>query len=311
MAARFILSLDCEGKWGVADRLNGTHQRLFTTQGLRSAYSELLKLLDGYSIPATFAFVGLFGEPANGSRSVLELLDGLAERAPEYLGPACAEIKSGADGWNAPWAVEAVGSSKTAHEIALHGLTHVPWTSIDDAFARMELSLARELTCATKAAKTFVFPRNAVAHVDLLGAAGLEGYRTARRPMSRPMSLMSEFNVLAAPDGDLPLNVDGAVPIPAGRFVNARAGLRNVVPTFVSRSRFRHMLDRAERSASVVHLWMHPENLLAAPRTLDLLKSMLGEVASRRDSGRCRVLTQIEYVRERRHTASDGRTTTF
>ena len=46
MPARFIFSLDCEGKWGVADQLHRDAHRTLSTERLREAYAGLLALLD-------------------------------------------------------------------------------------------------------------------------------------------------------------------------------------------------------------------------------------------------------------------------
>ena len=60
LTARFILSLDCEGKWGVADHLTPANHAQLTDAKLREAYRSILDLLDRYAIPATFAYVGCF-----------------------------------------------------------------------------------------------------------------------------------------------------------------------------------------------------------------------------------------------------------
>ena len=62
MPATFILSLDCEGKWGVADHLDAQTHRSLADARLRAAYRDILAALDRYDIAATFAFVGLFAQ---------------------------------------------------------------------------------------------------------------------------------------------------------------------------------------------------------------------------------------------------------
>lgn len=296
MAARFILSLDCEGKWGVADHLGAREHRWLTDERLRSAYRGLLDLLDEYQIAATFAFVGLFGENADEFGRIREVVEPLARRSA-YVAAAIDDLTCGSrQGWHGGWAVEAVRASANDHEIALHGVTHVPWTEGDREFLASELALLPLLSSEVRDAKTFVYPRNLVAHPDLLRGSGIEGYRAGRPAKSRLASLASEFNVAAMPDRD-PSQADaGLIPIPAGFFVNWQHGLRRLVPSGVSILRYGALLDRAERDQAVVHLWLHPENIASEPATLQLLGQLLRRVAERREQGRCTVLTQLQYV---------------
>ena len=299
MTARFILTFDCEGKWGVADVLDQFDRRLLSDQSLQRAYSSIVGLLDQVQVPATFAFVGLFGERKEEFTHVRGGVEQLARRAPQYLRPALDDIDRGGEGWHGAWAVDLVGGADQDHEIALHGITHVPWGTVDSAFIEEELALFRSLTSAVEASKTFVFPRNDVGHEQMLGQAGMLGYRLAPAHRGRAAAFLSEFNVRMPSQAD-PVNGEGPVRIPAGYFVNWQSGLRRTVPKRVSEMRFANMLDHAERTNGIVHMWLHPENVATAPATLDLLEGLLRQVAERREQGRCRILRQIDYVAERR-----------
>ena len=297
MGARFILSLDCEGKWGVADRLGGPEHESLTDVRLREAYGKILQLLDEYRVPSTFAFVGLFGETPGAFHALRPAIDELAARAPGYLGPALADITEGTrQGWHGAWAVEAVAERQMGHEIALHGLTHVPWSGVDADFIRAELALLPELTSAVRASRTFIYPRNEISHVALLPDAGIEGYRLARPHRSRARSLLSEFDLSASPEADPP-DRTAPLPIPAGYFVNWRHGPRTLVPVAVSIARARRMLNRAAAMGKVVHYWLHPENVASAPGTLAVLEGIVLEATRLRDAGRCEILTQLDYCR--------------
>ena len=59
-SGQFVVSLDCEGKFGMADKISDFHNRHLTDQNLRKVYSGLVELFDRYEIRATFAFVGAF-----------------------------------------------------------------------------------------------------------------------------------------------------------------------------------------------------------------------------------------------------------
>ena len=297
MTARFILSLDCEGKWGVADTLDPFWHAALSKARLQEAYRKILALLDEFDVPATFAFVGLFGESSASLGALFPELDRLAERSPDYLGAALRDIRDGSrDGWNGDWAVEAVKGARARHELALHGVAHIPWGSIDRAFAREELALLSLLQPALRQAETFVFPRNEVAHTDLLAGIGIKGYRLARTFGSRAASLASEFNLIAMPEDGIP-PAEGLCPIPAGYFVNWRHGARRLVPRSLSRLRARRMLHRAEKAGRIVHYWLHPENVASAPATLENLRDVIEVAARMRDAGRCEIVTQKSYCR--------------
>jgi len=299
MPARFILSLDCEGKWGVADHLDAEHHRTLAEASLRHAYRSIIGLLDEFRIPATFAFVGLFGESSGSFRRLRPAIERLAARAPDYVGPALRDIDGGSgEGWHGDWAVDAVGAAASSHEIAMHGVTHVPWDRMDDDFVADEMSVYDALSGPVRNSRTMVYPRNRVAHAHLLPGFGIEGYRAAPRPRSRSSSLASEFNMLAKAEQDAPWTGSGPVPIPAGYFVNWQKGLRRLVPFAISERRFANILTDAETGGGIIHFWLHPENVASAPATLDLLRMMARHVAKSRDAGRCRVLTQASYCEE-------------
>jgi peptidoglycan/xylan/chitin deacetylase (PgdA/CDA1 family) len=299
MTARFILSLDCEGKWGVADRLTPGLRTALADARLRAAYAALLAALDRFDVPATFAFVGTFSLARERLRDLRPALEGLSRELPRYLGPALVDLAApGSEGWSGEWAVEAVTAARTRHELALHGATHVPWDdpAMTADLARRELALVFEAEAPIlRHVTTYVYPRNAVAHRDVLHEFGIAGVRGARLRTSRVANLLAEFDLWAEPDRDpapsTPLEV------PAGYFVNWLAGARRLVPPGLSRLRVRRMLEHADRTGGVVHLWTHPENFATAPSTLGLLRGMLADAAQMRDAGRCEVLTQDEYCR--------------
>lgn len=295
MTARFILSLDCEGKWGVADALTRFHHSTLSRHRLSEAYSRILALLDEFNVPATFAFVGLFGESHKSLVALFPELDRLAARSPGYLRLALSDIRDGGgDGWHGDWAIDAVQKARAGHELALHGITHVPWGSIDRKFAADELALLPMLDSPLRHAETFIFPRNEIAHVDLLAAVGIKGYRLAHTFWSRASSLANEFNLFSSPEDGLPPY--GAIcRIPAGYFVNWQHGARRLVPRQLSSLRARQMLLRAKKRDRVVHYWLHPENVASAPQTLDNLRDIVGFVARMRDAGRCEIMTQRDY----------------
>jgi hypothetical protein len=292
--ARFILSFDCEGKWGIADRLASSRRSDLGDDGLHEAYSAILSVLDEYHIQATFAFVGVFSQSPQSFAALRPAIEHLGRTAPDYLVPALRSLdESGSSGWHGHQLVDLVGQSRANHEIALHGVTHVPWTRMDEATAEAEMAIFDSLEGPIRRSKTFVYPRNLVAHTAMLERLGFVGFRNSRPARSRLRSVLSEFNIFEAPEQR---NVPGGiVAIPAGFFLNWRHGIRNLVPAALTRIRARNLLRSAAASDAIVHYWLHPENVASAPTTLELVRMLAKEVAASREAGNCEVMTQRGY----------------
>lgn len=284
MTGTVIFSFDCEGKWGVADKLGTPYAQRLTDEAIRWSYDVIAQTLAKYDVRATFAFVGLFVEtPDVQVKRVRELG---AEWT--YLKDATRPLAAKDEGWSAPWTLDLVGSR---HEIAYHGFTHTPWSNLTRAQAKLELSA---VPAAHRA--TVIFPRNEVAHLDVLDEEGCLGYRAARPPRSRIASLASEFWI--------PTNADPADPgparlkvIPAGQFINWMSGPRRFVPTVITRLRARQIISHAAETKGVAHFWTHPENIASNPPTLANLVAIVEECVRARDAGKIVVADQEQWCR--------------
>lgn len=296
MPGAFILSLDCEGKWGIADHLDPRSEAALSDARLRRAYGDILQLLGAAKIPATFAFVGVFAQSREALRVHGETLERFRQAHPEYLNTAVASLNDPrAEGWHGDWAVAAVRNAPIEHEIGLHGVTHIPWTDLTAKEAGDELALLERMGGPVKAAKTFIYPRNMVAHTAVLKRGGIAGFRAATPARSRFASLASEMNIAARSEAD-GIEEGGLVRIPAGYFVNWQSGLRRAIPRMVSRLRARSILAHAAKHGGVAHFWLHPENIASAPATLQHLKDIVCEAARLRDDGAIQVVTQAQYA---------------
>jgi peptidoglycan/xylan/chitin deacetylase (PgdA/CDA1 family) len=283
MPGIFILSLDCEGKWGVADHLNDWHQKQLNDSRLKEAYTGITALLHTLGMSATFAFTELFTLSAD---ELMKLpIDEIVERLP-YSKAAFSNIRAGSfEGWSAPWVKDLVSAR---HEIACHGVTHTPWDNMNEAQACFELSLV-----SRRSGQTFIFPRNRISHLDILMREGFKGYRLPPADRSRLSSLVSEFDISASAEQNplvLPLQ-----PIPAGYFINWRSGLRKIIAPSWTRLRARRILKDAVKSNGVAHFWTHPENIASAPSTLSNLRAILEEAALLRNEGKIICMTQAQY----------------
>lgn len=300
MPPSVILSLDCEGKWGMADHLQAYHHRLLTSANLAAAYRQLLRMLETHEIAATFAFVMAFAL-TRGEREQFPVFDPSRRSRDPWLEHYWRCQKTGLDdGWHAPDVFEQVRACGR-HEIASHGFCHRPLG--DESIT--EAGASEELADAVAAAglkgvelKTLVFPRNEVGNLGAVRDAGYLGYRARlARPKGRSgrvAALLEEFDVHARPQQPAG-PVDGLVAIPAGHFFNWRFGLRRLVPPAVTRQRWHGQLRQCARTGGAVHLWLHPHNLITGPSTAPVLAGVLQEIARLRDAGAIEVLTQRAY----------------
>lgn len=299
MTTKFILSLDCEGKWGIADKLSPEHEHTLSSEQLKKAYREILSLLSSNKIAATFAFVGLF------QRSATELnsfdWDTLLNKFP-YVQNAYDDIFNGSkDGWAGDWAVQNVLAAIEGginHEIGCHGGTHTPFDRMNEEQAKLDLEYCPDLP-----GQTFIYPRGGLGHLNVLKDAGICGYRLVR-PGTRISRIVDEFNVTHGPEMCPPIS--DPIEIPAGYFINWKSGIRRHIPIWASRARIRSIFNKAGNQNDVIHFWSHPENIASAPQTLEILEIVLNEAKRARDNGNLQILTQKEYCDYLSRSASTG-----
>jgi peptidoglycan/xylan/chitin deacetylase (PgdA/CDA1 family) len=312
LSGTFIISLDCEGKWGMADHLKPYHRTLLTDRALADVYDRLVALFGRYEMPATFAYVMAFLLDPEERREFPALLDREEAGGDPWLRHYWADIEAGgSEGWFQPHALTAV-KADARHEIACHSFCHRPMddASLSAEHARAELAAAARVAELKQVAlRTFIFSRNAVGNLPALAEAGYIGYREKLvRPdgrLGRIARLAEEFNIW--PAVQMPREAhQGMVPIPPGYFFNWRFGARRHVPPAFTLARWKSLLDRSARTGGVAHLWLHPHNLITAPSTAESLEAVLAHAARLRDAGRIKVLTQEAFSRTTLSEAGSG-----
>jgi Polysaccharide deacetylase len=302
-SASFIFSLDCEGKWGMADAITNEHRRNFTTDRLWRVYRDLLDLLSSLDLSATFAFVGAFTlSPEQYDRYADRIAGSPAVQA--WLRHFEQDRRArNVEGWFLPGVLDAV-RNRGHHEIASHGFVHLPLhekTSAADA--------EREIQTAVEVARsqgwspeTFIYPRNSVGHVDLLRKYGFVAYRDGfhkkRGKLDQIRSIAAELN-LAGKGQPHVSNDSYPLCLPSGYFLNWRWGARRLIPIPATVARWKAIVDDSIRNGRVAHAWMHPHNLLYGDRQLELLENILTYVARRVRAGDLHNMTQLEYTRRR------------
>ena len=306
MAGNFIISIDCEGKWGMSDHLGDHHDTFLTDEKLNEAYSRLVEILDKNEIKATFAFVGAFTMSSDEYHEHKDWFPDVFINGQNWFSSfKQAASQNQFEGWFLSSAYEKISNSG-AHEIASHGFSHLPLVESlirkEDFFKEME-SIRKVGELKGHSPKSFIYPRNQVGFVEELFESGFSGYRgsseikTKSRTMNRLGNLLGEFNIFSYSE-DHP-EADKIVKIPAGYFLNWRHGLRQKVPFEVTCKKWAHLIADAIKQEKVVHLWTHSHNFIDGDNMYYLLDRILKLVRVAVRRGELVNLTQLEYVENR------------
>ena len=292
------LSFDCEGKWGMTDIYTPWDVNL-TRANLLSAYDFILQTLEKYNISATFAFVGAFTETRE------EFLDisypNLSSaRYANWIGPSKDRIlDKSEEGWFLPELFEMVLGQKK-HEIASHGYTHIPFTSLAGSDVKLELDMIRSwsekknIDCST-----LIFPRNIVYHQEVLKDFGIFGYRDPPISLLSPRvpkylrTLAEEIWIFQKSEK---LKKGNPTRIPGGAFINWKSGFRRAIPNSISMLKYKSMIDNAMKRGEVAHFWLHPHNLITSPQTKKLFSDLCAQIALCEESMPSTVKRQKDYL---------------
>ncbi len=299
-AGVFTLSLDCEGLWGMADSEAVFADGRINKETLDEAYRFIAKELDRNSVRSTAAFVSCFAAEREAVRSSLHMIDEIAEQVPAWFRQVLPRLKEGSGA--ALSGLEGHEYWKRfrqyGHEMAWHGATHLPLAPETSREAvRSELNLAASLGGSLGGlAKTVIYPRNQIGHMDALRGAGFKTYRDSKAGgfSKRVTGLLREWSVWDKGDSEMP-RMDGPWRVsPAGHFLNWPSGVRKTVPVAVTVQRWRSMLRHAAEHGRYVHMWFHPHNLITAPDMRIAFAQILAEVRTLQAQGDLRVLTIAE-----------------
>jgi hypothetical protein len=299
----FIISFDCEGKWGMADKISEHKSKLLTNKNLNVAYERIISILKKHQIKASFAFVGAFtiSPSCFNSNKSLFLNHPSKEYVNKWLSKFYEDIsRNNFDGWLNPDCINIVAKAN-CHEIAYHGFTHVPINSqfISEEGFRHELECKKINDLFDRQDLTFVYPRNIVGFATLPIEYGFIGYRKAysdKKNLTKQniQLFFDEINLKLPPQEHA--NLEQYVGIPSGFFLNWRYGLRSKITIEKTVKRWSKLLDKAINTNKVVHLWTHPHNFIDGSNMYELLDCILEIVAERKLTTNLVNLTQSDYA---------------
>ena len=302
----FIISLDCEAKWGVADGLDRRTHETFTDALLKVTYRKLCDLFKSHDTPASFAFVAALLLERDAFADQLAAVSPPVRQAMSpwlrHYEDAMAAGGIAAQGWHLPRLRDIVDWAG-AHEIASHGFTHFPLSSATsgDGIAEEEMRRSNAVLSALGTRpSSYIYARNEIASPSMLPDAGYGAYRMQRPQhgrLGRAANLAREcipFGKADPATGHAPAGA--AAPVPAGQFFNFAIGARRVVPRSLTVRRWHTILDDAAASAGCAHLWFHPHNAITDPGGLDSLARVLAHAVKLRERGLLQVQTMQQYV---------------
>ena len=307
MAGTFVFSLDTELAWGTADK-GGLRVYRRQLKETRSNVEKLLAMLHRYDVPATWAFVGhLFLDSCHRDQPGGDPHpDVLTPRYPgserNWHEPDPATSRDSDPLWYGDDLLEMVLNASPKHEIGCHTFSHLPLQgpSVTEEIARSQVDKCRDLAQDRGLEmRSFVFPRNRVAHLDVLRESGFACYRgperswytTLPRLLSRAGHFAHRFLGITPPVYSGLEADSGLVNIPASMFLMPPTGVRSLIP---GRSRVRQAargLRKSAESDALFHLWFHPWNIGDSAAMLEWLEAILREVDALRSQDRLRVMT--------------------
>jgi peptidoglycan/xylan/chitin deacetylase (PgdA/CDA1 family) len=268
-----LFTLDCELAWGFAD-LSPPVERIELMRenptALRDVYRKLVDLFDEYAVPATWAFVGhlFYNSCSDGSHSTNELTGGVdphtnRQTDPLYYGPDLVEMVLQAD---------------VDHDIGGHSFTHPEFIELDEPTVRTDLTAMLDAADEYGVdVSSFVFPRNSVAHTDVLEELGISTYRTGTvgtnyilRDGVKPFLFQDEL-FWSVPPVSPKRTTEGLVRIQASRL------LHEVRWCYLHPWRLKRTLQTMD-DGQVAHFAFHPHDLLGYYRLDWVLDRVLGVV---------------------------------
>ena len=304
----FIFSLDTELGTGFFDK-DEDRKRLFSADGSRERenIARILELLEEYQIIATWAVVGhIFYEHCE-ECEICPVLEWKGKyKSYEEVYKTKHPLWYGAD------VVDLLLKQKMNHEIAFHGYSHETFNSMSREKAEVEIQeFIRVASRKGIIAKSVVFPRNKVGHLDLFEKYGFLCYRGEESPSLFTGNKSIVERIAKNLDHILGISTPPIYELKdfmGGNMVNLIAtqhvfGFSRKADLLLDTWGFPNLrvrrITRAVRNAAsqkkVVHLWAHPEEL-RTEGAFSKLRYIFESVAEEVAAGRMKSISMIDMA---------------
>jgi peptidoglycan/xylan/chitin deacetylase (PgdA/CDA1 family) len=294
----FMISLDIELLWGVIHTNEYYLIRLLKEaggEGIRRRINNILKSLERFEIPATWAFVGhLFLDRCDKERGVPHL-DMPRPTRDWYSVDPCTDIERNPLYYGRD-IVERVIASEIDHEIGYHSFSHVQFSKCRRDVAEAEIKKGIEISKDFGInLVSFVFPDNQVGHLDLLSSNGFKIYRgpyTGKNPSDHGgfkrivYGIQNKFTAYQS----YPFFHRGLWCVQGSMSVEDRQ-----LP-WIALPKFNFWLKRAVESNTLFHLVIHPWELLLHDSSELQLSKMLKIASELRYLDKIEILTMKELA---------------
>jgi peptidoglycan/xylan/chitin deacetylase (PgdA/CDA1 family) len=267
-----VVSLDFELRWGLlgvlGDDMNEYRENL---EGVEEVVPRLLEMFRERGVRATWATVG-----ALACRDWDEW-HARTPAIPRYENPVFAwrDVYERRDPRGrlhfAPHLVNAIVAAH-GQELGSHTFGHVffrePGFTRGDAVADTDAVIRVFEERWKVTVKTCVFPRNQVAHTDVLQERGIAGWRNTPKPFYWSAGTQADqtlsLRMLRALDSLVPLGRRAA----SSRALRSSYFVRLTLPPMLWRQHCRRVVNDARglQDDETLHLWFHPHNIGGNPK---------------------------------------------
>lgn len=307
--ATFVISIDLEMSWGSVH--HGRPHRTTPYEDERDIVSTVLRLMEKHGISATWAIVGhLFLSscaPVEG-RKHPEI------RRPKYrwhtadwydLDPSSSVAEDPT--WYGPDLIEMIESCGVQQEIGSHSFGHIIAGDPDCDSEAFESDLRACKELADEAGITlasFVYPRNSIAHLDVLERLGFTAFRGAPRAAGtghgtgrRRLDSLARALIPRLHRPEHPQWLGNLVDVPQTYLFDPDSETARRMGTGLWSLLVRRQLEGAIQTGSLFHLWFHTHNLSAnRSRSFRALDDLFGAARKAMDAGRLENLTMSQVA---------------